>query len=114
MTPNMTIKRRREMTSERDIIDMSTYHGDSEAPSHFSKGRSSRTELWTSDGAPINAPSITEASSRENLGPIQSLLRMGLSPQALKGLIWFGILMVFPFIGQWLFWAGFIGMAKDL
>jgi hypothetical protein len=114
VTPNMTTKLDRKTTSRVDTINMSTYPSDSEAPSLFSEWWESHRELRTSDGVPTYTPSTIRASSRENLDFREPLVRMGLNSQALKWLIWFAILMAFPFIEQWLFWAGFIGMAKDL
>jgi hypothetical protein len=42
------------------------------------------------------------------------LSKMGLSEDALKSMTFVALWMVPPFIGQWLFWAGFVRLADEL
>ena len=40
--------------------------------------------------------------------------KMGLGEEALKRITFVAAWMVPPFIGQWLFWAGFVKLADEL
>ncbi|KAH7070491.1 hypothetical protein BKA63DRAFT_579088 [Paraphoma chrysanthemicola] len=42
------------------------------------------------------------------------LRRMGISPRYAKRMVIVVVGMVFPFLGQWLFWAGFVRLSGDL
>jgi hypothetical protein len=55
---------------------------------------------------------------RRRIGPVQyqwerALNAMGLNAESLKRMRTFVFLMIPPFIGQWMFWAGFIRLAGD-
>jgi hypothetical protein len=55
---------------------------------------------------------------RRRIGPVQyqwerALNAMGLNAESLKRMRTFVFLMILPFIGQWMFWAGFIRLAGD-
>lgn len=51
---------------------------------------------------------------RGNLSTDDILATMGLNKKKLKAITFTPALMILPFIGQWLFWAGFVRLAQDL
>ncbi|KAH0550925.1 hypothetical protein GP486_007709 [Trichoglossum hirsutum] len=58
--------------------------------------------------------SVSEtASLTRDRDVVSILLGVGLRLKDLNNLYFFGFLMSFPFTGQWLFWAGFVGLAGD-
>ncbi|KAH0559313.1 hypothetical protein GP486_004176 [Trichoglossum hirsutum] len=61
--------------------------------------------------APPQVPPLPLAAPTSYLDWLYS---MGLSSEALKNMLICFQWMVFPFLGQWLFWAGFVNFAEDL
>lgn len=57
---------------------------------------------------------LREKESRRRLDWRQSLIRMGLQEKAMDQTTLFTIAMCFPFLGQWLFWAGFVRMTPNV
>jgi hypothetical protein len=57
---------------------------------------------------------LSEKESRQKLDWRQSLERMGLERYAISQATIFTVAMGFPFLGQWLFWAGFVRMTPNV
>jgi hypothetical protein len=51
---------------------------------------------------------------REGLTTDDILVTMGLNQKKLEAISFTPLFMLLPFIGQWLFWAGFVRLARDL
>jgi len=51
--------------------------------------------------------------SRENMTYTEALERMGLNTDILRRISTAFIFMLMPFVGQWLFWVGFVGLFAD-
>ena len=63
----------------------------------------------------LETPAIGENSTVDANQQLHSwLYNMGLSPRALSRMISVFGWMVLPFIGQWLFWVGYVDLAEDL
>ena len=54
-----------------------------------------------------------ERSRRENMTYTEALERMGLNTDILRRISSAFIFMLMPFVGQWLFWVGFVGLFAD-
>lgn len=63
--------------------------------------------------APAGVPRLIE-DTQPDRGYLDWLYHMGLSLEALDKMTSVFIWMVLPFIGQWLFWVGFVDLAEDL
>jgi len=52
-------------------------------------------------------------SPKAALGYRETIERMGLSPTIVSGISFVFCFMFVSFIGQWMFWVGFVGLAQE-
>ncbi|KAF2670083.1 hypothetical protein BT63DRAFT_412848 [Microthyrium microscopicum] len=70
-------------------------------------------DSWNKGGKITATTKEVEVDDRENMHWEDALSRMGLNSQILSNIRRVFILMVLPFVGQWLFWVGFVGLYDD-